>query len=59
MKKSDKKFLLNGEELPCPVIGDKAVFSYFLGSKVRFFESSEDRIKVINAIDKLLDENTK
>jgi len=54
-----KTFVLNGVELPCPRRGEKAVYQSFLGSKIRFFESSEDRLKVIKAIDNLLDENTK
>ena len=54
-----KTFMLNGEELPCPVKDGQWLLAEVIGSRKHSFNSSQDAIKVGIAIDKLLSDNTK
>lgn len=57
--KPNKKFILNGQELPCPVkLNGSVKHSFMFGVRAVSFDTFEDCTKVYNAINKLLHDNT-
>ena len=55
-----KTFMLNGEELPCPIKDAERTYGFTLGDRrVHFFDSKDKCNTVLDAIDRLLLDNTK
>ena len=55
----NKTFMLNGDELPCPIKNSERTYGFTLGDRrVHFFDSKDECNTVLDAIDKLLLDNT-